>query len=103
MPKTKVEFLRAAWLDIDRISDYYLREVGSVSAEMVMDEIMGHIALLSKYPYAGPLHPDPVLARQEYRKLVLTKTYIAIYRVIGDTVYVYRIVNGATDYPKLLK
>lgn len=28
---------------------------------------------------------------------------IADYRAIGDTIYIYRIVNGRTDYPKLLK
>lgn len=33
MPKAKIEFLQASWLDIDRISDFYLREVGPVSAE----------------------------------------------------------------------
>ena len=27
MPKAKIEFLQASWLDIDRISDFYLREV----------------------------------------------------------------------------
>ena len=40
---------------------------------------------------------------EQYRKLVLTKTYVAIYKLIGDTVYVYAIVNGTTDYPRLLK
>ena len=25
------------------------------------------------------------------------------YKLIGDTVYVYAIVNGTTDYPRLLK
>ena len=103
MPKAKIEFLQASWLDIDRISDFYLREVGPVSAEKAIDEIMEHIEILGEHPYAGPLHPDPVLAKQEYRKLVLTKTYIAVYRVIGDTVYIYRIVNGKTDYPSLFK
>ena len=68
-----------------------------------IDEIMEHIGILGEHPYAGPLHPDPVLAKQEYRKLVLTKTYIAVYRVIGDTVYIYRVVNGKTDYPSLFK
>ena len=51
----------------------------------------------------GPLHPDPELAVLGYRKLVLSKIYVAVYRVIGNVVYVYRIVNGTTDYPKLLK
>lgn len=43
MPKAKIEFLQASWLDIDRISDFYLREVGPVSAEKAIDEIMEHI------------------------------------------------------------
>lgn len=103
MPKAKIEFLRASWQDLDRISDYYLREVGPASAEKIMDEIMAHIGLLGEHPYAGPLHPDPVLARQEYRKLVLTRTYLAVYRVVGETVYIYRVVNGKTDYPSLFK
>ena len=98
MPKAKIEFLQASWLDIDRISDFYLREVGPVSAEKAIDEIMEHIGILGEHPYAGPLHPDPVLAKQEYRKLVLTKTYIAVYRVIGDTVYIYRVEKKKTDY-----
>ena len=38
-----------------------------------------------------------------YRKLVLTKTYVAVYRIIDSTVTVYRVVNGKTDYPRLLK
>ena len=49
---------------------------------------------------ASPLF---VMKMDNYRKLVLTKTYVAVYKVIDGTVYVYRVVNGATDYPKLLK
>ena len=103
MPKAEIEFLQASWADIDHILDYHLREVGPGSAERIMDEIMGQIRILGDHPYVGALHPDPVLARQGYRKLVLTKTYIAVYRVIGDTVYLYRVVNGKTDYPKLFQ
>ena len=58
---------------------------------------------LQDFPLLGPLHPDPELAALGYRKLVLTKTYVAVYRVIDDTVTVYRVVNGKTDYSKLLK
>ena len=49
------------------------------------------------------LKSQPILAAQGYRKLVLNKTYVAVYKMIGDTVYIYRIVNGAMDYPKLLR
>lgn len=103
MPKLRIEFLQAAWHDLDRISEFHLREVGPVSAETVMDQMLDMIEILGDHPYAGPLHPDPELARQEYRKLVLTKTYIAVYRVVGNTVYIYRVVNGTTDYPALLR
>ena len=68
-----------------------------------MSKMLDGIDILGAHPYAGPLYPDPELAWQEYRKLVLTKTYIAVYRVIGDTVYIYRVVNSTTDYPALLR
>ena len=58
---------------------------------------------LRDFPLMGQTHPDPILAASGYRKLVLTKTYVAIYKLIGDTVYIYAIVNGVTDYPRLLK
>ena len=51
----------------------------------------------------GQTHPDPILAANGYRKLVLAKTYVAVYKVIGSTVYIYTIVKGAADYPRLLK
>ena len=72
MPNLSVEFLQAAWRDLDRISEFHLREVGPVSAETIMSKILDGIDILGAHPYAGPLHPDPELARQEYRKLVLT-------------------------------
>lgn len=59
--------------------------------------------ILAVFPMTGPPHFDPELAVQGYRKLVLTKTYVAASPVVDRTVLVYRIVNGATDYPKLLK
>ena len=49
MPKAKIEFLQASWLDIDRISDFYLREVGPVSAEKAIDEIMVSILMPDRF------------------------------------------------------
>ena len=61
------------------------------------------IERLADYPLMGQTHPDPLLAAQGFRKLVLTDTYVAIYKVINDPVYLYRVVNGKTNYPRLLK
>lgn len=103
MPNMRLEFLKAAWHDLNSIAEFYLNKVGAVSAEKIMNQIMDMIKILADHPYAGPLHPDFELAQREYRKLSLTKTYVAIYKAEGNTVYIYRIVNGVTDYPKLLR
>ena len=103
MPKCHVEFLDAAWRDIGKIVDFHLERAGVESARRITDKILDGIERLTEFPLMGPLHPDPELSILGYRKLVLTKTYVAVYRVIGDVVYIYRIVNGATDYPKLLR
>ena len=61
------------------------------------------LGLLAEFPLMGQTHPDPVLAQAGYRKLVLTRTYVAVYRIIDGVVTIYRVVNGKTDYPRLLK
>lgn len=103
MPKCRIELLNTAWLDVEKIADFHLEQVGAASAQRITDELLDAVENLSEFPYMGPLHPDPELSELGYRKLVLTKIYVAVYRVIEDVVYVYRIVNGTTDYPKLLK
>ena len=102
MPKYQVEILLAAWQDIDRISDFHLKMVGAASAEKITDNILDTLAKLASFPYMGAQHPDPELARLEYRK-VICRDYVCVYKVIENHVYVYRIVNGKTDYPRLLK
>ena len=102
MPDTQLVILTPAWQDIDRISDLHLMLVGPKSAEEITDKLLDTIALLAEQPYMGALHPDPFLAEHQYRKLICGK-YVCIYKVIDQTVYVYRIVDGRTDYPKLLR
>ena len=102
MPDTQLVILTPAWQDIDRISDLHLMLVGPKSAEEITDKLLDTIALLAEQPYMGALHPDLFLAGHQYRKLICGK-YVCIYKVIDQTVYVYRIVDGRTDYPKLLR
>lgn len=102
MSKYQVEFLPAAWQDIDKISDFHLKMVNPASVEKTTDNIPGTLSKLSSFPYMGAQHPDPELARLEYRK-VICGDYICVYKIIEDYVYVYRIVNGRTNYPRLLK
>lgn len=102
MPKCEVRVTAPAWRDIAQISDYHLRMVGPHSAEAITDKLLDTIALLEANAYLGAQHPDLVLAQKDFRK-ILCGDYVCIYKVVGDIVYIYRVVNGRTDYPRLFK
>ncbi len=102
MHKCSVEILLSAWKDIDKISDFHLKMVGAASAEKITDKILDTIDRLADFPYMGAQHPDPLLAMHEFRK-VLCGDYVCVYKVVRNSVFVYRIVNGRTDYPALFK
>ncbi|MDD2282929.1 MAG: type II toxin-antitoxin system RelE/ParE family toxin [Eubacteriales bacterium] len=100
---SKLIYLAPAREDILDIARYHLEKIGVDSARNITEEILGNIDRLAQFPLMGPLHPDPVLAENGYRKLVITPIYVCIYKVFDDGIYIYRVVNGKTDYPKLLK
>ena len=88
----QIKYLRAAMRDLEGIAQLYLGLAGADSAEKFIDEILHTVDLLRTFPYSGALHPDMVLAEREFRKVIDSE----------KTVYIYRIVNGKTDYPQLL-
>ena len=101
--KCKLIYLPPATADILNIVRFHADKVGPASAREVYRTIRETISGLRQFPLMGPLHPDPELAALGYRKLVLTKTYVCVYKVTDNIVTIYRVVNGAIDYPKLLK
>lgn len=98
--KSKLVYLPPAQHDFEEIVKYHITEAGTPYARKIYSTMKTTINRLRDFPLMGQTHPDPILAASGYRKLVLTKTYVAIYKLIGDTVYVYAIVNGTTDYPE---
>ncbi len=114
MPEYKVEILTPAAKDIEKIAGYHLRMTGSgmhgravslrttspESAEKITNKLLDTIQILEEQPYSGMEHPDDILRKQNYRKLI-SGEYICVYKVIGKRGYIYRVVHGATDYPKL--
>ncbi len=103
MPMNNLVYLAPAVEDMEEIVKFHILNVGPTSARKVYEMMEAAINRLADFPLLGQTHPDPVLAANGYRKLVLTQTYVAVYKVIGGTVYIYRVVNGKTDYPQLLK
>lgn len=101
--ENKLIYLPEADRDILEIVRFHAEKLGAKYARGVYQTIRGEISRLCDFPLLGQVHPDPELAVEGYRKLVLTNTYVSVYKVVGSTVFIYRVVNGATDYPKLLK
>lgn len=101
--KYRLLYLAAAEEDILAIVRFHADKVGPASAREIYKTIRREICRLQEFPLIGQIHPDPDLAALGYRKLVLNKTYVAVYKLNGGVVAIYRIVNGTTDYPKLLK
>ena len=101
--KAELLYLTPATHDMEEIVKYHLTRAGAPSARKIYERMKKEIGKLADFPLMGQTHPDPLLASEGYRKLVLTDTYVAIYKLIGNTVYIYHVVNGRTDYPRLLK
>jgi addiction module RelE/StbE family toxin len=94
-----ITFLTPAYRDLEKIADYHMRMAGPHSAEKITDKLLDCIGVLESHPLSGTEHADPVLKKQDFRKLVCGD-YVCIYKVLESTVFVYRVVHGATDYPR---
>jgi toxin ParE1/3/4 len=102
MQEYKLEILAPAWSKLEEIADYHLLMVGPVSAKNITDQILLSIERLKKYPLSGTAVFDDELNALGYRAVIGGK-YVCVYRLIGDTVFVYHIVHGSRDYPRLFR
>ncbi len=95
-----VEILPTAWEDLKRIEDWYLIQFDVETALKVSDSILDAIERLENFPDSGSLTPDEWLNQEGYR-MIICKKHVAIYRQIGNIVYVYHIADTQTEYTKL--
>ncbi len=95
-----VEILHTAWVDFKRIDDWYLIHFDTETALKVCDSILDAIERLESFPDSGSLTPDEWLNQEGYR-MIICKKHVAIYRQIGNIVYVYHIADTQTEYTKL--
>ena len=83
--KVKLEYLAPAVSDMEEIVKYHITNVGVPSARRIYATMESTIERLADYPLMGQTHPDPLLAAQGFRKLVLTDTYVATYKAVSYT------------------
>ncbi len=101
MKNYNVELLPVADDDLDNIFNYILLE-NPEAADKVLDRVMTSLKHLEKSPYAGASVMEERLNQFEFR-MVISEPYIVFYRVIENTVYIYRILHGARDYIQILR
>ena len=100
--KYKIDIRPEAWAELDRIADMHLTLVGAASAEKITDQLLDDIELLASQPYLGTECREYLLKSDQYRRLV-SGVYLCFYRVIGNTVVIYHIVDGRMNYTHLFQ
>ncbi|MBN4050871.1 MAG: addiction module toxin RelE [Alkaliphilus sp.] len=99
MKKYNVKFLKPALDDLEEIVLYIAQDSPPMALKMY-DNIIACSMKLETFPKLGRKVPDKKMNESGFRMLVLAP-YIAFYRVINDTVYIYRVLHGARSYPLL--
>jgi len=97
----RLELLAPAQRELEEIARVHLTLVGPVSARKITDRIYAALRKLETYPNLGIVCRDKQLAAMGYR-ILICGNYLCFYRQIGTVVFVCHIVDGRTDYPKLL-
>ena len=101
MNKYELKLLDSAQRELEEIALVHFALVGPISARKITDSIYASLEKLKTFPELGIVCRDKQLAAAGYRMLIC-KNYLCFYRKIGIVVFVYHIVDGRSDYPKLL-
>lgn len=100
--KLRLDIRRPAQEELKEIARVHMALSGPNSARSITDRIYEAMEQLSRFPLSGPPVRDEVLGTAGYRYILAGK-YLIIYRVLGESVIIYHIAHGATDYPKLFQ
>ena len=100
--KLEVLLTRGAEQDLEAIYDYISEFDCVTNANYVLDELMGIVESLSRFPERGSYPKELVgLGIKEYRQAFF-KPYRVIYRVTGSQVIIYLIADGRRDMQTVL-
>ncbi len=94
--------LEPAQWELEEIAQLHKNLVGPNSARNITNLILDTLSRLERFPLSGHIPWDKELRTMGYRYVIAGK-YICVYRLIAETVYVYHIAHGASNYPTLFK
>lgn len=98
----KLVILEPAQRELEEIAQIPLNLVGPNSARKITTLILDTLSRLEMFPLSGHIPQDKELRGNGYR-LVIAGKYICVYRLISETVFVYHIAHGASNYPVTFK
>ena len=100
--KFEVLLAEGAEQDLDAIHDYISEFDCVANANDVLDELMGVVGSVSRFPERGSYPKELVgLGIKEFRQTFF-KPYRVIYRVTGSQVIIYLIADGRRDMHSVL-
>jgi toxin ParE1/3/4 len=100
--KFEVLLTEGAEQDLEALHDYISEFDCVANANHVLDELVGVLESLSRFPERGSYPKELVgLGIKEYRQ-ALFKPYRVIYRVTGRQVIIYLIADGRRDMQSVL-
>lgn len=98
----EVLLTQGAEQDLESIHDYIAEFDCVANANYVLDQLMEVVEGLAQFPERGSYPKELVaLGIKEYRQTAL-KPYRVIYRVVGNQVVIYLIVDGRRDMQSVL-
>jgi toxin ParE1/3/4 len=98
----EVRLTQDAQADLSELYEYVAGNDSPLKAEQLLGKIESVIEKLSQFPQRGTITKElSKLGIREYRE-VYFKPYRIIYRVIGDQVFAYLIVDGRRDMATVL-
>lgn len=100
--KFRVLLTAGAERDLETLYDHVVRSDGVPQAHRLLDQLMESVDSLTSFPERGG-HPRELISLgiKEYRQ-ILFKPYRVIYRINGQQVVVYLVVDGRRDMQSLL-
>jgi len=77
----------------------YVADNNPAAAEKLLDTLNKKIGMLADHPLLGPARPD---IAPDLRYLI-SGNYLILYRVIGDSVEIVRVLHGARNLSALFR
>jgi len=96
--RTEIKYTPAAVDDMDELFSFISSD-NVTAAEAMLEKLDRQISLLGEFPHSGSIlaEDDYSIVKRGYR-FIFVQPYLVFYRVVDQTVVIYRILHGRRDY-----